>query len=120
MMEQKNHYIIKAILGVLCLILVMTSIFWALWNWLIPPIFGLKHLSFLEAGGLLFLCKLIFGGFNKEHFKKKMSADYWESKFVNHKEEDYPLTSEQKSILKDKFKNKWCSKEREKSQDIQL
>ncbi len=120
MKSQKQFYITKAIFGILCLFLTITLILWALWNWLVPEIFGLKHLSFIEAGGLLLLSKLLFGGFNKEHFKQKMSANYWESKFVNHSEKEYSLTSEQKSILKDKFKNKWCSKESETKQDIQV
>lgn len=120
-MEQKKQYILKAVVGVLCLFLIATLLVWALWNWLIPEIFGLKRLSFAEAGGLLFLSKLLLGGFNKEHFKKKMSADYWESKFVNQQNDSYQLTSEQKSALKDRIKNRWCSMEKEeKQQDVQV
>ncbi|MEL6561387.1 MAG: hypothetical protein AAFQ94_24580, partial [Bacteroidota bacterium] len=95
-MEQKKQYILKAVLGVFCLFLIATLLVWSLWNWLIPEIFGLKRLSFAEAGGLLFLSKLLLGGFNTDHFKKKMSADYWESKFVNQQQDSYHLTSEQK------------------------
>lgn len=120
MNEHNKQYIIKAVFGILCLFLVASLMLWALWNWLVPDIFGLKRLSFLEAGGLLLLSKLLLGSFNKEHFKKKMSSEYWESKFVDRKESDYSLTEEQKSILKDKFKNKWCSAIKEKKQDIQV
>ena len=120
MKEHKNQYIIKAIVGILCLLLIATLMLWALWNWLVPEIFGLKRLSFVEAGGLLLLSKLLLGGFNKEHFKKKMSSEYWESKFVSHKESNFNLTDEQKSILKDKLRNKWCSPEKEKKQNIQV
>jgi hypothetical protein len=31
-----------------------------LWNWLIPAIFGLKTITFLEAFGLYGLCAILF------------------------------------------------------------
>jgi hypothetical protein len=34
----------------------------ALWNWLIPPLIGWHALSFVQALGLLVLCRLLFGG----------------------------------------------------------
>jgi hypothetical protein len=33
-----------------------------LWNWLIPEIFGLRRLSYWQAGGLLVLCWILFKG----------------------------------------------------------
>lgn len=38
-----------------------------LWNWLIPDIFGLNPISYWQAFGLLFLAKLLFGGFGHHH-----------------------------------------------------
>ena len=35
----------------------------ALWNWLVPEIFGLKRLGYWQAGGLLVLCWILFKGF---------------------------------------------------------
>ncbi|WP_400194145.1 hypothetical protein, partial [Hymenobacter sp. B81] len=57
----------------------------ALWNWLMPAIFGLPLLSFGQALGLLVLCKILFGGFRggpaggwkaraQEHWRNKMEA----------------------------------------------
>ncbi|TMH77819.1 MAG: hypothetical protein E6H52_03585 [Betaproteobacteria bacterium] len=34
-----------------------------LWNWLAPDLFGWHPLSFVQAVGLLLLCRLLFGGF---------------------------------------------------------
>lgn len=31
-----------------------------LWNWLMPVIFGLPEITWLQAWGLLFLCGLLF------------------------------------------------------------
>jgi hypothetical protein len=33
-----------------------------LWNWLMPSLFGLPHVTFLQAVGLLLLCHLLFRG----------------------------------------------------------
>ena len=33
-----------------------------LWNWLLPPLFGWKMLTFWQALGLLVLCRVLFGG----------------------------------------------------------
>ena len=34
-----------------------------LWNWLMPPVFGLRIIGFWQALGLLLLSKILFGGF---------------------------------------------------------
>ena len=36
-----------------------------LWNWLMPAIFGLKTITFLQALGLVVLSKILLGGFHK-------------------------------------------------------
>ena len=33
-----------------------------LWNWLLPPLFGWRALTFWQALGLLVLCRVLFGG----------------------------------------------------------
>lgn len=33
-----------------------------LWNWLIPSVFGLTHISFWQATGLFILARIFFGG----------------------------------------------------------
>ena len=34
-----------------------------LWNWLLPPLFGLSRITFWQALGILALCRILFGGF---------------------------------------------------------
>jgi len=36
-----------------------------LWNWLLPPIFGLREITFWQALGLLALCRILFGGYGR-------------------------------------------------------
>ena len=64
-----------AFIGIFSLILML------LWNWLMPGIFGLTRLNYLQSAGLLVLSKIIFSGFGrrgshsiqdkKEYFRKK-------------------------------------------------
>ena len=35
-----------------------------LWNWLMPPLFGLGMVNFWQAVGIVVLAKLLFGGFS--------------------------------------------------------
>ena len=35
-----------------------------LWNWLLPPLFGWRQLTFWQALGLLALCRILFGGWS--------------------------------------------------------
>lgn len=39
----------------------------ALWNCLMPDLFGLSAISFWQAAGLLLLCKILFGGLGAGH-----------------------------------------------------
>ena len=36
-----------------------------LWNWLLPPLFGWRMLTFWQALGLLALCRILFGGLGR-------------------------------------------------------
>lgn len=35
-----------------------------LWNWLLPPLFGVPTVTFWQALGLLALCRILFGGWH--------------------------------------------------------
>lgn len=52
-----------AILGIGFLVLVGWVVM-ALWNWLMPEIFGLKTLNYRQAWGLLILSSILFKGIN--------------------------------------------------------
>src|SRR5437879_211956 len=43
--------------------LVLSFVFMQLWNWLMPAVFGLHLISFLQGLGLLVVGKLALGGF---------------------------------------------------------
>lgn len=56
-------FVVMAIIG----IAVGGLVTMALWNWLVPTLFGLTHITFLQALGLLVLGRLLFGGFGGKH-----------------------------------------------------
>lgn len=54
-----------------------------LWNWLMPAIFGLTTINYLQALGLLVFSKILFFGFHRSygpssHFR---SREYWKKRF---------------------------------------
>ncbi len=42
---------------------------WILWNWLVPPIFGLPEIDFLQCFGLLLLVGIFAGSSPKLRFE---------------------------------------------------
>jgi hypothetical protein len=52
-----------AILAMLLLIAIGGELVLQLWNWLLPPLFGWRQITFWQALGILALCRILFGGF---------------------------------------------------------
>ena len=52
-----------ALLGMVLFAFIGGEIVMHLWNWLLPPLFGWRELSFWQALGILALCRILFGGF---------------------------------------------------------
>jgi hypothetical protein len=50
------------ILAFLAFIAIGGEVVRQLWNWLLPPLFGWRHITFWQALGLLALCRILFGG----------------------------------------------------------
>jgi hypothetical protein len=71
-----------AILGILLFIAIGGVAVRELWNWLLPPLFGWREISFWQALGLLALCRILFGGLGirggpSSHVRRRM-AERWE------------------------------------------
>ena len=70
------------ILGFLLFIAIGGEVVRQLWNWLLPPIFGWRQITFWQAIGMLALCRILFGGFgihgyDRSNFRRRM-AERWE------------------------------------------
>jgi hypothetical protein len=50
------------ILGIVLFAFLGGEIGKVLWNWLTPPLFGWRTITFWQAFGLLALCRILFGG----------------------------------------------------------
>jgi hypothetical protein len=50
-----------AILGLLAFMAIGGELVRLLWNWLLPPLFGWREVTFWQALGLLALCRILFG-----------------------------------------------------------
>lgn len=61
-----------------------------LWNWLMPVIFQLPTISFLQAAGLFALSKILFSSFNFNGRNKKMylNNQAMKEKMMNMSEEE--------------------------------
>jgi hypothetical protein len=112
------NYVIKCIIKGICIAAVITLailgfgyVTMHLWNWLMPDIFGLKTITYMQALGLLVLGKILFSGFGKggrghcgcghrggwrNHHRGGMWKKRWEEKMAN-------MTPEEK----EKFKKGW-------------
>ena len=51
-----------AIVGILVFIAVGGELVLHLWNWLLPPLFEVRQITFWQALGILLLCRILFGG----------------------------------------------------------
>jgi hypothetical protein len=56
---------VKICVVVVAVVALVSVIVEHLWNWLMPPIFGLRTITYWQALGLLVLSKLLLGGFHK-------------------------------------------------------
>ncbi len=74
---------LKVVVFVALALLVFGFVTMHLWNWLMPAIFGLKTISFLQALGLVVLSKILLGGFHKHggsgHGWKRGMGERWAS-----------------------------------------
>lgn len=63
-MKKKWFWIVPlAMLGMALFIVIGGGIVMYLWNWLLPPLFGWRLITFWQALALLLLCRILFGGF---------------------------------------------------------
>ena len=70
--KQNMNYLVVGlgIVVIIAFIALLVSIpVWLLWNWLMPAIFGLKTISWLQALGLAVLCGLLFKSSNSSSSK---------------------------------------------------
>jgi hypothetical protein len=71
-----------ALLGFSLFVAIGGEVVRQLWNWLLPPLFGWRQITFWQALALLALCRILFGGwgchgFDRSNYRRRM-AERWE------------------------------------------
>lgn len=73
-----------------------------LWNWIVPDLFGVGSITWLQALGLLVLSKILFGGVfrgrwggRRHHYWKARMTDRWKN-----------MTPEQREKFRERFKGR--------------
>jgi hypothetical protein len=66
-----------AILAIPVFITIGGELVMHLWNWLLPPLFGWRLITFWQALALLALCRILFGGWGghrpgRSNFRSRM------------------------------------------------
>lgn len=100
----KLKKILLAILIIPIVVVGFIYIVMSLWNWLIPDLFNGPYLNFWQAGGLLLLSKILFGGFkggsDKHHKGGCGPGRGWKNRFKE-------MSPEEREAFKEKWRNKW-------------
>jgi hypothetical protein len=70
-----------AILGFLLFMAIGGEVVRQLWNWLLPPLFGWRQITFWQALGLLALCRILFGVVGGRGYRsnfRRRRAERWQ------------------------------------------
>lgn len=87
-----------AIVGIALFLFIGGEVVKLLWNWLLPPLFGWRTITFWQAFGLLALCRILFGhhgwrgGSGRRMMRERMSERWNE------------MTPEQRERMRERWK----------------
>jgi hypothetical protein len=77
-----------AILAIPLFIAIGGELVMHLWNWLLPPLFGWRLITFWQALGLLALCRILFGGLGSPGSGRSNSRSHMKERCENMTPED--------------------------------
>ena len=90
----RNNWILRCIgIGIACVVgvFLIGYVVMALWNWLMPAIFGLGIINYWQAFGIFVLAKILFGGFRGRECCGHRSGHWrsrWKAKWEGMSEEE--------------------------------
>ena len=96
----RRRWIFLAPLAILLFIAIGGEVVLQLWNWLLPPLFGWRQITFWQALGVLVLCRILFGGHGwrgsgRSNYRRRM-AERWER-----------MTPEERERLRQSWRGRW-------------
>lgn len=77
----------------------LSAIVMLLWNALVPALFGGPPLRYLQAAGLLVLCRVLFGGLKGRHLHRPWASRRWREHWES-------LTPEERARLLEKYQGR--------------
>jgi hypothetical protein len=99
MNRKRLAIIILAPIGIALFILIGGELVMHLWNWLLPPLFGWRQITFWQAFGLLALCRILFGGVGvrgRHRCNSRRMDGRWEK-----------MTPEEREKFRQSFRSRW-------------
>jgi|RhiMetdeSRZDD1v2_1073273.scaffolds.fasta_scaffold142202_4 hypothetical protein len=99
------------ILGIVLFIFLGGWIVMSLWNALLPPLFGLRAVSFWQALGILLLCRILFGGFGmsgRRGSRSRHGGDRLADRVADRVSERLEnMTPEERERLRQRMHDRW-------------
>ena len=71
-----------------------------LWNWLLPPLFGWREITFWQALGILVLCRILFGGHGFRGSMRSNMRRRMEERCAN-------MTPEERERFRERMRARW-------------
>ncbi len=100
----KKWYVIVplVILGIVVFLGVGGEVVRQLWNWLLPPLLGVRQITFWQALGILALCRILFGGFGGAA-SNRSDARRCEAGAAE------PMTKEERERFRELLRERWAA-----------
>ncbi|HVC28357.1 MAG TPA: hypothetical protein VNF48_02305 [Gammaproteobacteria bacterium] len=102
----RHHWVPKVVkfapLFAIVAIIALGFVVMALWNWLMPAIFGLKTIGYLQAFGLLILSWILFGGLRGRYgvqWRNRM-AERWAEHWMQ-------MSPEEREMFRKDMRHRW-------------
>ncbi|HSQ24276.1 MAG TPA: hypothetical protein VLN44_07700 [Pyrinomonadaceae bacterium] len=100
-----------AIVGIMLFAFIGGEIVLHLWNWLLPPLFGVPEIGFWQALGLLILCRILFGGFGMSgsgHSRSRHAGDRIADRVAQRVAERMEqMTPEERERIRERMRERW-------------
>lgn len=104
----RKFWFLKGFAMVAAFIFIGGFVVMSLWNWLIPSIFGLAAITWIQALGLLVLSKILFGSFHGRGtgggFGSGGGHHFWKQRMAERMEK---MSPEDKEHFRSKMKSRW-------------
>jgi hypothetical protein len=102
----RRFWFFKVFVSIVGFVLLGGFVVMSLWNWLIPGIFGLGVITFVQALGLLVLSKILFGGFRGGHWGGGCGGghQFWKHRMAERWDK---MTAEERNEFKQKMRGRW-------------